>query len=396
VTGSAQPTPLRIVVTGLIGQHPLGGVTWDYLQYVLGLHRLGHDVYYLEDTGNWPYNAAGTGGADWIVPDCSANVRYLRAVMRRFGFADRWAFRCPVGPTWAGLSDRRRNEVLETADLLLNVSGSLAFPRRYRHVKRLAYLDSDPVFTQVKLALGQRRFRERVDLHDVHFTFGERLGRAVPRTGHRWIPTRQPIVLSEWRTSVVPRDAFTTVMNWAGDKKLACNGTEYGQKNIEFERFLELPSLVAPTRLELAIRRARRRAKSIAPLARLQRKGFRVVDPHQVCRGVDGYRRYVQTSKGEWSVAKHGYVIGRPGWFSCRSACYLAAGRPVVVEDTGFSKVLPTGEGLLSFRTPEESADAIHRVEGDYRRHAKAAREIAEEYFDSDRVLTRLVEQAIA
>jgi hypothetical protein len=385
---------LRIVVTGLIGQHPLGGVTWDYLQYVLGLRQLGHDVFYLEDTGAWPYNANGTGGTEWVVQDCSANVRHLRSIMRRFGLDDRWMYRCPIGPTWSGLSERRRNDVLETADLLLNVSGSLAHPKRYRSVRRLVYIDSDPVFTQVRIAGGERRLRERVDLHDVHFSFGERLGPAVPSTGHTWLPTRQPVVLSEWRMLGRGRDAFTTVMNWAGDKLVSFDGRKYGQKNMEVVRFLDVPALVAPTKLELALRRVRRRKKPVAPVARLERSGFRVVDPHRACAGLDGYRDYVQTSKGEWSVAKNGYVVGRPGWFSCRSACYLAAGRPVVVQDTGFGDVLPTGAGLLAFETSAEAAEGVREVVGDYSRHRRAAREIAEAYFASGDVLSHLVERA--
>jgi hypothetical protein len=393
---ASSDSALRVVVTGFIGQHPLGGVTWDYLQYVLGLHLLGHDVYYLEDTGEWPYNPGGTAGADWVVADCSQNVQHLGEVMARFGLGDRWAFRCPIGPEWAGLPERRREDVLASADLLINVSGSLAYPQRYRAVERLAYIDSDPVFTQIKLAQGLRRFSERVELHDVYFSFGERLGEEVPATGHRWFPTRQPIVLAEWRPATPQRERFTTVMNWASYDALSYDGQTYGQKNVEFERFLELPSLVAPTELEIAVRRTRRRKRPSAPVERLERKGWRIVDPNEVCAGLDGYRHYVETSRGEWSVAKNGYVIGKPGWFSCRSACYLAAGRPVVVEDTGFADVLPVGEGLLTFQTTDGAAAAIRAVESDYDRHSAAARAIAEQYFDSDRVLTRLLEEALA
>ena len=396
MSGSASSnSTLRVVVTGFIGQHPVGGVTWDYVQYVLGFHRLGHDVYYLEDTGEWPYNPDGTGGADWVVGDCSANVRHLEQVMERFGLGGRWAFRCPIGPSWAGLSDRKRKEVLESADLLINVSGSLAYPQRYRDVKRLVYIDSDPVFTQIKLAQGRRKFRERVDLHDVYFSFGERLGKRVPPTGHRWLSTRQPIVLTEWRPGGPHRETFTTVMNWASYDALSYNGQTYGQKSAEFRRFLDLPRLVAPTQLEVAVRRTRRRKKPSAPLERLERKGWYIVDPNHACAGLDGYRDYVETSKGEWSVAKNGYVIGRPGWFSCRSACYLASGRPVVVEDTGFGEVLPLGDGLLTFCTAEEAAGGIRAVEADYEHHAEAARTIAEDHFDSDRVLTKLLEEAL-
>jgi hypothetical protein len=389
---------LRIVVTGLIGQHPMGGVAWDYVQFPLGLDRLGHDVYYLEDSGEWPYRPeGGARREEWLVPDCGPNVAHLAAVMEQFGLGDRWAYRCPMQPPrWFGLSDRRRNEVLRSADLLINVSGTLRRPDEYRSIPRLAYIDSDPVFTQIKLARGSRRLLRRVGAHDVHFSFGERLPADVPATGHDWRPTRQPIVLSEWRPAERVRDAFTTVMNWTSYDTVVHAGRRYGQKNVEFRRFLELPRLVRPTTLEVAVKAINRSRGPGSTLARLARHGWRVADPALVSRDLDSYRSYVATSRGEWSVAKNGYVQGSPGWFSCRSACYLAAGRPVVVQDTGFSRVMPAGEGLLAFSTLDEAAEGIRAVEADYGRHARAARAIAEAYFDSDKVLTRLVEKAMS
>ena len=167
---------LRIIVTGLIAQYPLGGVTWDYFQYVLGLAQLGHEVYYLEDTGQWPYNPVEGG----IGKDCDFNVEYLAGIMSRYGLAEQWAYRFPWQSQWFGLSDAKRHEVIQSADLLINISGTLERPEEYRQVRRLAYIDSDPVFTQVKLARGQLDFRKWIDLHDVQFSFGECLsvGRA--------------------------------------------------------------------------------------------------------------------------------------------------------------------------------------------------------------------------
>ena len=379
---------LRIIVTGLIAQYPLGGVTRDYVQYVLGLARLGHDVYYVEDTGQWPYNPHEGG----VSKNCEFNVEYLAAVMARFGFADKWAYRFPWQSRWFGLSDAERLNVIRSADLLINVSGVLERPQDYRPVRRLAYIDCDPVFTQVKLARGQSDFRQLVDSHDVHFSFGERLSAGVPDTGHRWRPTRQPIVLAEWHPGAPHRDTFTTVMNWTSYKAVVHDGRTYGQKDVEFRRFLELPARVAPTALEIAVNDGRTRR---TPQALLKHKGWRVVDPEAVCPDLDGYRRYIESSKAEWSVAKNGYVVGQPGWFSCRSACYLAAGRPVVVQDTGFRDTLPVGEGLLSFTAMAEAVAAIRDVEACYSRHAAAARRIAEAYFDADKVLTRLVAEAL-
>jgi hypothetical protein len=387
---------LRIIVTGLIAQHPLGGVAWDYVQYPLGLARLGHDVYYLEDSGEWPYNPEGTSRPEVTVADCASNVRHLRETMERFGLGDRWAYRCPIDARWYGISDRRRADVLSTADLLINVSGTLIHLQEYRGISPLAYVDSDPVFTQVRLLQGVGRLRQRIDAHDVHFTFGETLSSELAATGHRWLPTRQPIVLSEWGGEAPRRDAFTTVMNWASYKRVARDGVVYGQKDRQLRRLLDLPRRVRPTTLEVAVRRMERRHKPTVPIDRLNAAGWRVVDPLKVCRDIEGYRRYVQTSKAEFSVAKHGYVEGRAGWFSCRSACYLAAGRPVVVEDTGYRFVLPVGEGIVAFSSLEEAADGIRNVEAHYARHARAAREIACEYFHAGRVLGDLVERAMA
>lgn len=381
---------LRIIVTGLIGQYPLGGVTWDYLQYLLGLEQLGHEVYYFEDTGTWPFNPISGGLAE----DCDFTVAYLAGIMRRFGFHDRWAYRFPWQDQWFGLAERERHAVVNSADLLINVSGSLERPADYRHVGRLAYIDTDPLFTQVKLAQGQTYFRAQVDAHDRHFSFGERLSAVVPDTGHNWRPTRQPIVLSQWPVArQSPRDVMTTVMNWTSYKPVEYGGQTFGQKDVEFSRFIDLPALVAPVELELAVNAGKVRA---TPRALLARKGWRVVDPLEVCPDIDRYRDYVASSKAEWSVAKHAYVAGRTGWFSCRSACYLASGRPVIVQDTGFSAVLPTGEGLMPFSTPEESVSAIQGVVASYARHAAAARGLAESYFDANTVLGTLLQQALA
>ena len=409
---SRASSKLRVVVTGLIAQHHrLGGVTWDYLQYPVGLARLGHDVYYIEDSGEWPYNAdGGPTGDDWAAGDCTPNVRYLSEIMARFGLRDRWAYRFPIRSTWYGLSDAAREEVVASADLLINVSGTLEHPERYRRVPRLAYLDSDPVFTQVKLALGLDEFRRRVDAHDVHFTFGEQFSNAVPRTGHSWRPTRQPILLSEWNTDRQHRNAYTTIMSWTSYRPLQYCRQAYGQKDLELVRFLRLPARVKSAELEIALSSTHHvnwelvdgavgsEASSTerrTPRDLLDAAGWRVVDPDRVCADLDSYRSYVQTSKAEWSVAKNGYVKGQAGWFSCRSACYLAAGRPVIVQDTGFPGVIPVGEGVFAFDTIEEAAAAIEEVERDYRRHAGAAFEIAEQYFGSEKVLAKFVEEAM-
>lgn len=380
---------LKIIVTGLLAQYPLGGVSWDYVQYVLGLKHLGHDVYYFEDTGQWPFNPIEGG----VAKDCKFNVEYLAALMKHFDLENNWAYRFPWHSQWFGISHRERQEILQTADLLINVSGSLERPDEYRTIPVMIYIDSDPVFTQLKLARDQHDLRRMIDSHDVHFSFGECPSNEVPVTGHSWRPTRQPIVLSEWHSSTPHRDVFTTVMNWTSYKPISYGGKTYGQKDIEFERFLRLPERVPNTVLEIAVNAGKTKR---TPRDRLKYRGWRVVDPDKVCPDLQSYRAYIEGSKAEWSVAKNGYVVGRAGWFSCRSACYLAAGRPVIVQDTGFECVLPVGDGVLSFNDMEEAVDAIHRVETDYEQHSNAARAIADAYFDSTTVLSDLIDQAMS
>jgi glycosyltransferase involved in cell wall biosynthesis len=407
---------LRIIVTGLIAQHPLlGGVAWDYLQYPLGLARLGHDVYYFEDSGEWPYKLdGGPCGDNWEAYDCSENVKHLETVMSRFGFENKWAYRFPIGEgKWYGLSGIERTEIIKSADLLINVSGSLEHPEHYLPIGKRVYIDSDPVFTQIKLAQEKIKFSKRVNAHNIFLTFGERLSKFLPVADYNWRATRQPVVLSEWRSCRPQRNVFTTVMSWTSYQPLVYEGKKYGQKNIEFERFLDLPAKVRSINMEVALGRFLHTwqtededvLKNIATftidnpnwkvLDVLTHFGWNVVDAMDLCSNIDKYREYIQSSKADWSVAKNGYVLGQPGWFSCRSACYLAAGKPVVVQDTGFSEILPTGAGILSFRTSEEAIAGIQEVQSNYGKHAIAARAIAEEYFDSDKVLNRLLEDAL-
>ena len=405
---------LRIIVTGLIAQHPtMGGVTWDYLQYMLGLHRLGHDVFYFEDSGEWPYNLdGGSTGNDWVARDPSANINHLASIMSRFGMEERWAYHFPIDDRWFGLTDSKRKEVLQTADLLINVSGTLMDLSEYKLIPRRAYIDSDPVFTQLKLALGNLEFRERVNAHNVHFTFGETLfAHYVPDTGHLWRPTRSPIVVDEWSSAQPVRNVFTTVMNWTSYKPLQYEGNIYGQKDVEFRKFLHLPRLTGETthfeiampslhhmdwETEQALSSSPAESNStLSPTARLAQHGWSVVTPAEHCGTIDAYRTYVQSSLAEWSVAKNGYVQGRSGWFSCRSSCYLAAGRPVVVQDTGFSKVIPTGTGILTFASPDEAVQAVREVIGNFVRHSAAAHECAAAYFDARVVLPRLIDEAM-
>jgi len=403
---------MRIIVTGLIAQHyTLAGVTWDYLQYFIGLKQLGYDVYYFEDSGEWPYNLdGGETGNDWVAKDCFKNITYLNTILTRYGLGDRWAYYYPLTAEWFGLSDAKRKSILQTADLLINVSGTLESPEKYESVKRLVYIDSDPGFTQVKLKLKQEEFAKRVAAHHLHFSFGESLPVSLTDDAYDWKPTRTPIILSEWVPVKPFSKGYTTIMNWTSYKPLEYDGKRFTQKDEEFIKFLELKGNLKDIPFEVALSKLQHKNWQSSlqqflsvtvgsldcqtPVDLLSHFGWEVVDPAEKCGDIDTYRNYIFNSKAEWSVAKGGYVASKPGWFSCRSACYLGAGRPVIVQDTGFSKVLPVGEGILSFNTLEEAIEAVNDVEARYPIHSKRAREIAIEYFDSNKVLKHLVERA--
>lgn len=405
---------LRIIVTGLIAQHDmLPGVAWDYIQYVVGLQRMGHDVYYIEDSGEWPYTLdGGPNGDQWVATSCERNVRHLQAVFSKYGLEDCWAYYFPYNKQWYGMRDKKRSEVVETADLLINVSGSLHHPERYARRARMAYIDSDPGFTQLKLLRGDVKFARRVAAHDVHFSFGECLPDVLTeKLAYQWLPTRTPIVLAEWHCPEQGTGPYTTVMNWTSYPPIVYDDLVFSQKDTEFISFLPLPSVVHPIHLQVAMMRLQHAnwqthmrkiveqspfafAGREGPRALLKANGWDLVDSQVVCGDMESYRTYIQQSRGEWSVAKGGYVTAQSGWFSCRSACYLAAGRPVVVQDTGFGQVLPTGRGVIAFRTIEEAKHALEEVEGNYEAHSRAARELAATYFEDYTVLQALIENA--
>ena len=380
---------MRIIVTGLVGQYAFGGVAWDYLQFVEGFRQLGHDVFYLEDTEMWPYDPI----QNTISADCGYNVNYLRGVMEKLGLADRWIYRSAPDASYHGHTEAEAKEICATAEFFLNVSGCGWLRPEYVAIPCKVFLDSDPMFTQVVLASGRQDVIERIRAHDRHFTFAENIGAPdcrVPDAGFHWIPTRQPIVLDWWEAGVAtPRDVFTTVMNWVSYKSCEYHGETWGQKDIEFLKFVDLPQKTAQ-KFEIAMGMGPGMKR---PTEMLQQQGWQIVEPAEHLPDPWAYREYLRHSKGEWSVAKEGYVKSRSGWFSCRSACYLALGRPCALQDTGWSNVYPTGHGLFAFRTLDEALAAINAINTDYAAHSRAARALAEQMFDARKVLGAMLER---
>lgn len=381
---------MRIIVTGLVAQYAFGGVAWDYLQYVEGFRQLGHDVFYLEDTETWPYDPVRMTFSE----DCSFNVAYLRGVMERLGLGDRWIYRNAPDAAYHGHTAKQTRQLCASADLFVNVSGGGWLRPEYTAIPKKIFIDSDPMFTQVGLAQAESVKVERVRAHDIHFTFAENIHAAdcrIPRCGLHWLPTRQPVVL-DWFPAAAdaPRDVFTTVMNWTSYTCSEFDGETWGQKDVEFNKFLDLPRRTSQP-LEIACGKG---PKLKRPTARLLEHGWRIVEPDEKLPDPWSYREYLRTSKAEWSVAKEGYVKSRSGWFSCRSACYLALGRPCVLQDTGWSRHYPTGRGLLAFQTMDEAVAGIAAVNGDYAAQCRAARQVAERYFSAPVVLNRMLEEA--
>src|SRR5436309_14253137 len=368
----------------------MAGVSWQAIHYLRGFHQLGWDVWYVEDSGAPPYDPRlGT-----TTEDCAPAVRYVADVMRRIGLADRWAYVDLMHGETHGLPRAQLDALYRDAAAIVNLCGATAPREEHRRGPKLLYIETDPVYEQLRIALGDESSLGFLASHDVLFTYGENLGAAdcpVPLERFTWYPTRPPVVLEEWAAPPDPGAAFfTTVASWENKgKDISFRGETYQwSKHVNFLRFLDLPRH-AVGRFELAMDPV-----DPAVTARLRDAGWTLVDPAPISRDPERYRAFIRASRGEFTVAKDIYVRPRSGWFSDRSVCYLAAGRPVVTQDTGVGKFVPTGRGLLTYGTMEEAVEALRGIEADYVAHSAAARAIATEHFAAERVLGRLLADA--
>jgi hypothetical protein len=372
---------MKILFAGIIARYPFGGVTWCSLMYLLGLRALGHEVFYIEDTGECVYDPVQNARST----DPSYGTSYIHRALEPFGLGDRWAFVNYDG-SYHGRSADDVRRFCADADLFLNLSGGSWFWRdEYSRIPRKAFIDSDPAFTQLAIAKAEPWYVEFFQRFDRLFTFGANIGTSaspIPTGAFTWHKTWQPVTLDDWQTPIMPRDRFTSVMTWQIESFTDVGGN----KDQEFLRFLDLPSRTSQ-RFELAIN---------GPQRLLQEHGWETVDAMSVSRALWDYRSFIQQSRAEFGVAKHTYVTTRSGWFSDRTECYLASGRPALVQDTGWTGHLPHGEGLLAFSNPDEALAGIDLINSDYPRHARRAAEIASEYFDARRVLPRLLDEASA
>jgi hypothetical protein len=391
---------LRIIVGGMVGQYPLGGVAWDYFHYLLALHELGHEVYYHEDTWSWPLDPV----AGYPVDSPDHTVNFIRNFFDTYApaLSNNWHFLLLHEKSF-GMTRERFDEVAKTADVFLNVSGASFLPDNLNPKCVKVFLDTDPGYNQ--LVMHERpawshfvdRWIKQVLGHDKHFTYAENIygdDCIIPRMDIDWIPTRCVVTLPSWekiKNTPPPRDAtFTTVMSWSYfNGPLIYKGIEYGAKAPEYEKFRDLPKRVNIP-LILAVGGYHQDAD------RIKSHGWKWLDARPMSLTPGGYMKFIEDSLAEWSIAKNVYVATCSGWFSCRTACYLASGRPAVVQETGWSKFIPSGSGVLTFETMEQAIAGIDEVIANLEQHRAAAYEIAKNYLTPQKVLVPMIENMFA
>lgn len=378
----------RIVLGSYMVRYPLGGMLSWALQYLVGLHRLGHEVVFVEKA-NYP-QACFDPVAQEMTDDASGGIDVVASLLARFGMPGKWCFVDYRG-VYHGMSATAIASVFQTADLFVDMGTHGAWAEEAASAGRRVLIDGEPGFTQMKRA-ARLSTGAPVAEYDAYFTSGVNIGTArsgAPTAGVDWLPLPHPVVIDLFQPSPMPTGgAITTVMNWQSYAPFEYDGRIYGHKDVSFEVFAALPSrLDAP--IELAV------SGHGIPRERLVTLGWRIRNGHDVTRTIDDFWSYVASSQAEFSICKEGYVTTRSGWFSDRGGVYLASGRPVIQQDTGFGDALPTGEGLFAVSSVDEAAAAIEAVLTEPARHATAARAIAETYLESARVLTRWLDVAL-
>lgn len=379
----------KVVILGMMSRMPVAGNIWLVAQYMLGFEDLGVQAYYVEAHGMTPYRLMATSEDDGSV----RAAEFIAGVMNRFDFADRWAFHSRHDDRYFGMSRGQLLALYASADLIINLHGSTVPLPEHGATGRLVYLETDPVELEIELHDGKQQAFAFLEPHVAFFSWGLNYGRAdcrVPQQPQfQFKTTAPPIVSALWNSNETPTgDYLTTVGNWWQPGRVVFEGeTYYWSKDREFRKVIDLPLRVGP-QFELALS-----SGSIGPpdVELLQRNGWRVRDSLEFSYDLDAYRDYVCRSRGEFTVAKDQNVRLRSGWFSERSASYLAAGRPVITQDTGFGNVLPVGEGLFSFTTVEEAHEAVTCINADYTRHSQAASVISRDYFSHTKVLPPLL-----
>jgi hypothetical protein len=364
-----------------------GGEPWVRLSWIRGLQRLGFEVYFVEQMR--PESFVDASGMVTSF-DQSVNLAAFRDIAERFDLSDTSALIYGEAEKTFGLTYDQLLDISSHADILVNITGNLRLAEMKARVRRRVYIDEDPGFTQFWYSQGV--VNALLADHDFYFTVGENIGTrrcSIPVGDIRWHSYRQPVVLNDWPLqSSNPPYRFTTVASWRGSYgSVQVGDTTFGLKAHEFRKFVDLPMKVdAPFEIALDIHES-----DGEDLALLCGHGWRIVDPRVVAHEPLTFQRYIQASSAEYSVAQGMYVDTNSGWFSDRSVRYLASGKPVLVQDTGFSDNYPVGDGLLAFRNMGDAVTGAGAIFRDYANHSRAARALAEEYFDSDKVLADIL-----
>jgi len=397
---------LNIIVLGTLASDPYAGMAWMHMQIVLGFQRLGHNVFYFEITGTWPYNPvlqSRVSNTDYSLP-------YLIKTVESFGLQDRWAYRSSFSKSkeWFGMEGKKAEELLADADLVFNISGATRIDKEGLKTGRLIYFSTDPVYHEIRYSQNDVITKVIVDQHDDVVTYGENIGNAdcpIPPLPHLRAKTRQPVITELWGNNIAPGNKFTTIGNWKqSGRDLQFNGEiYYWSKHHEFLKFIDLPKKIDQA-IELAMNlvkpeTVKHSVGTVIPALgipdddynMLISNGWKLADAPSFSTDPWKYHDYIIKSRGEFTFAKDQNIRLRSGWFSERSACYLAAGRPVITQDTGFGVALPTGEGLFAFNTMDDIIGAFEAINSNYKKHSDAAKEIAEEYFKAEKVLQKLL-----
>jgi len=374
----------RILLSSYMVRYPMGGMLSWALQYALGFHRLGHEVFLLE-RADYP-DACFDPERQTMSDNCRPGFATVRDLLARFGLEERLVFE-DINHTLYGMNRTDLREIFRTADLLVDSGNHGAWLSEARKEGiPTVLIDGEPGFTQIKMEQAAEESREAREF-DHYYSNGANIGTELttaPNAGRSWRHVFNPVDTALFQATSPPANScFTTVMNWQSHAPVRFKGKDYGQKDLEFARFMDLPQRISVP-LEVAV-------AGQAPQQELQVNGWRLRDAHQVTRSYDGYRSYIAGSMGEFSVCKNVFVATRSGWFSDRSAAYLASGRPVVLQDTGFSTHLPCGEGLFAVSDVEQAAVALEEIVSHYPRHARRARELAETYLDARQLMGRVL-----
>jgi hypothetical protein len=378
-----------IVVSGAIAnRYPYGGATWGRLEWVLGFNALGCNVYFVEQIA--PENCVNEAGQPTGFEQ-SENRAFFDNAMQQFGLVDKAALICGDGALFHGLAKNDLFDIASAADLLVNISGHLSLGPLFPRFRRRAYVDVDPGYTQFWHANGNPN--ARLAGHDYYFTIGQNIGRpdcTIPTCGIDWRRTWPPVALDHWPARIgSDLNHFTTIASWRGAYGTSeFGGKQFGPKAHEFRKFFALPQRVPACQFELALEIHSAEQKD---LAALEQYGWRLVDPKKTAGDPRAFQSYIQNSGAEFSVAQPVYVDTGSGWFSQRTAEYLASGKPALVQDTDLAGDLPTGDGLLTFTNLHQAVDGVEKIRANYAQHCRAARALAEDHFDSRKVLAKFL-----